>query len=360
MISFCIIGKNEEAILEQCLLALVPYGYEIVFVDTGSTDRTKEIARKYTDKVYDFVWKNDFSAARNFSISKANGEFVLPIDCDEIVVEFDKVKTEQLIKLYPDKVGRLLIVDDFSRKVDSNSEISDNYASNVRVSRLFSKNKFHYEGRIHEQVVSIDGGDISTYNIPLRMLHSGYNGNEEVLRKKAERNRNLLLIEYEKNPDDPYILYQLGQTYFMEHDYEHALVYYDKMLAIDVNPRLEYVQNGVEAYGYSLVETKQYEKALGLIGVYDTFAVTADFVFLMGLIYMYNGMLEEAVGEFLKATKCKEVRVHGTNSFRAYYNIGVIYECVGMIDEACEYYKKAGDYVRARQRLSELKKESAE
>lgn len=355
MLSFCIIGKNEEAILERCLLALVPYGYEIIFVDTGSTDRTKEIALKYTDKVYDFEWIDDFSAARNYSISKASNEIVLPIDCDEIVVEFDKARTEQLIKMYPDKVGRLLRVDDFSRKVGNNEAIYDNFASNVRVSRLFSKSKFHYEGRIHEQVVPIDGGDISTYNIPLKMIHSGYNGDEAVIREKAERNRNLLLSEYEKNPDDPYILYQLGQTYYMEHDYENALVYYDKMLAIDVNPRLEYVQNGVEAYGYSLVETKQYEKALGLVGVYDTFAVTADFVFLMGLIYMHNGMLDEAVVQFLKATEYKEVKVHGTNSFRAFYNIGVIYECVGMLEEACEYYTKAGDFGLAKMRLNEIR-----
>ena len=84
MISFCIIGKNEEAIIEKCLVALVPYGYEIVYVDTGSSDRTKEIAHKYTDRIYDFEWINDFSAARNFAISKAGGDYILMIDCDSI------------------------------------------------------------------------------------------------------------------------------------------------------------------------------------------------------------------------------------------------------------------------------------
>ena len=352
MISFCIIGKNEEAIIEKCLVALVPYGYEIVYVDTGSSDRTKEIAHKYTDRIYDFEWINDFSAARNFAISKAGGDYILMIDCDEIVTEFDQAETERLIQQHPDAVGRLIRVDEFTRKT-SNQE-KEQFASNVRINRLFPKHDFHYVGRIHEQVERISDKEYSTYNIPLKMIHSGYDGNEETIRKKAERNRSLLEEEYRLHPDDPYILYQLGQTYYMEHKYELALEYYDKMLSIDIDPRLEYVQNGVESYGYCLIETKQFEKALGLVGVYDTFAHTSDFVFLMGLIYMNNGMLDEAVNEFLKATTKKNEKVHGTSGVRAYYNIGVIYECVGMLQEAREYYEKAGNYEPAKMRLSKI------
>ena len=67
-ISVCMITKNEEKKLERCLSSLAPYGFEIVIVDTGSTDRTKEIAAKYTDKIFHFEWINDFSAARNYSL----------------------------------------------------------------------------------------------------------------------------------------------------------------------------------------------------------------------------------------------------------------------------------------------------
>ena len=67
-ISVCIIAKNEESYIEKCLAALKPYDFEIILVDTGSTDRTKDIAARYADKVLDFVWINDFSAARNFSL----------------------------------------------------------------------------------------------------------------------------------------------------------------------------------------------------------------------------------------------------------------------------------------------------
>ncbi len=347
MISFCIIGKNEEKILDKCLSALVPYGYEIVFVDTGSTDGTREIARKYTDKVYDFPWINDFSAARNFSISKAENDYILPIDCDEIVTAFDKEETERLIAKYPESVGRLTRINEFSRGEDA-------FDANEPVSRLFSKKLYHYEGTIHEQIVRKDGAAAVYYRFPLTMVHSGYEGNLEIRRKKTRRNRELLLGELENCPDDTYVLYQIGKTYYMEQDYDSAVKYLGKALEYDMDPALEYVQNCVEAYGYCLINMKQYDTALGLSGVYQEFAVSSDFVFLMGLIYMYNGLLDEAVAEFLKATKMVNVKVQGTNSFRAYYNIGVIYECVGDTDNAAKYYSMAGDFAPAVERMRAL------
>ncbi len=347
MISFCIIGKNEEKILDKCLSALLPYGYEIIFVDTGSTDSTREIASKYTDKVYDFQWINDFSAARNFSISKATNEYILPIDCDEIVTSFDKGQTEKLIFANPDKVGRLLRINEFVR--DDNTVDSEE-----PVSRLFSKKLYHYEGSIHEQIVRFDKGEVFHYSFPLTMLHSGYEGDIDTRKKKTTRNRDLLEIELNNNPSDPYILYQLGKSYFMEAEYTKALEYFDKVLSLDVNPALEYVSNCVESYGYCLIYTKQYEAALGLEGVYEEFATSADFVFLMGLIYMNNGLLDEAVEQFFKATKMSYAKVQGVNSYRAYYNIGVIYECVGDIEDAKKYYVLAGDFSPAKDRLKNI------
>ena len=89
-ISVCIIGKNEEKFLDGCLSHLTKYDFEIVFVDTGSTDKTKEIAYKYTDCVYDFEWIKDFSAARNFAATKATKDWILCVDCDEFTVFIPK------------------------------------------------------------------------------------------------------------------------------------------------------------------------------------------------------------------------------------------------------------------------------
>lgn len=84
-VSLCMIVKNEEKILARCLDSLVGLMDEIIIVDTGSTDRTKEIAAQYTDKIYDFRWTDDFSAARNYSFSKATKEYIYSADADEVL-----------------------------------------------------------------------------------------------------------------------------------------------------------------------------------------------------------------------------------------------------------------------------------
>ncbi len=84
-ISLCMIVKNEEAVLSRCLDSIVDLMDEIIIVDTGSTDRTKKIAAKYTDKIYDFAWNSDFSAARNFSFSKAAMDYIYVADADEVL-----------------------------------------------------------------------------------------------------------------------------------------------------------------------------------------------------------------------------------------------------------------------------------
>ena len=86
-ISLCMIVKNEEAVLKRCLDSIADLMDEIIIVDTGSTDRTKEIAADYTSKIYDYRWANDFSAARNFSFSKATMEYIYAADADEVLDE---------------------------------------------------------------------------------------------------------------------------------------------------------------------------------------------------------------------------------------------------------------------------------
>ena len=95
-ISVCMIVKNEEKNLAACLDCLQGIADEIVIVDTGSTDATKEIAAKYTDKLYDFAWVDDFSAARNFAFSKATMDYIYSADADERLDEENRVKFLQL------------------------------------------------------------------------------------------------------------------------------------------------------------------------------------------------------------------------------------------------------------------------
>ncbi len=95
-VSLCMIVKNEENVLARCLDSIADLVDEIVIIDTGSTDKTKEIAAKYTSKVFDFTWIDDFAAARNFSFSKATKDYIYTADADEVLDETNRERFRQL------------------------------------------------------------------------------------------------------------------------------------------------------------------------------------------------------------------------------------------------------------------------
>lgn len=98
-ISLCMIVKNEEKVLARCLDSIYDLMDEIIIVDTGSTDQTREIAKKYTDKIYDFTWTGSFADARNFSFSKAECEYIYTADADEVLDEKNHEKFKALKKI---------------------------------------------------------------------------------------------------------------------------------------------------------------------------------------------------------------------------------------------------------------------
>ena len=353
-ISVCIIAKNEETAIGKCLKPLRAYDWEIIVVDTGSTDRTKEIASAYADKVLDYTWCNDFSAARNYSIKQATHDMILVIDCDEYLTAFDMDATLKLMQEHPYAVGLL------SRQNHYQMNGTDSVYTD-QVERLFSRKYYHYEGIIHEQVRPISGSDEdlaacrdTTYLLPLTVDHSGYNGSEEALYDKAMRNITLLKKDLETKPDDPYTYFQIGQAYNMIHDDGNACLYYGKGLSYDVDPSAEYVQMMVIGYGYALLHLNRAEEAMGLSGVYDAFAVSADFLDLMGLIYLRNGQYMQALLEFVKALSCPTAHVEGANTFIPSYNIGLINEMMGDKEAALMHYRKCGDFPMALDRIKEL------
>lgn len=95
-VSLCMIVRNEEDVLGRCLESVKDIVDEIIIVDTGSTDRTKEIAGRFTNAVYDFPWIDDFSAARNFSFSKATMDYQMWLDADDVIEDEDRKKFQQM------------------------------------------------------------------------------------------------------------------------------------------------------------------------------------------------------------------------------------------------------------------------
>lgn len=349
-ISVCIISKNEEKNIDKCLAPLMPYGFEIIFVDTGSTDRTKELAAKYTDKIYDFEWVNDFSAARNFSLKKASHNYVLVLDCDEFLTELDIEGVYSAIEEHPRGVGLL-----YRKSYYETDGMPTCYPD--RVERLFHKRYYQYRFTIHEQVADINTGSTyyDRYDIPLVVDHVGYCGGEAAMREKAERNNALLLKEIEKHPNDPYFYFQVGQSFNSISDYENAYIYYKQAFALPLNAEELWVQVMATAFINSMTQTGRAQEALEIFEpIYDHFAKDANFFCSMGVIYLNTNQPLKAMMEFVKAVQCPVASEEGANTYIPYYNMGIVNEMLNNLPSAVTFYKKAGDYPLARQRLMEL------
>jgi hypothetical protein len=349
-ISVCIIAKNEEARIEKCLSSLKPLDFEIVVVDTGSTDRTKEIARRYTDKVLDFAWCDDFSAARNFSLRAASNNWIFMIDCDEWVKEIDVEELLYFRKHLSDSAGSV------SREnlVTENGVLTLNNTDYTE--RFFDRRLYHYTGIIHEQLTPIRGREISSYLLQTTLLHTGYDMTGEERIAKNKRNYTLLLKQLEEDPDNPYLYYQLGKTCEIIEDFTNACEYYSQGLEYDLDPELAYVQAMVVSYGNALLRTGQADVALGFEGIYDEFATLADFVYLMGNIYKANGMYEQSLAQYQKAVTIPLCRQNGANSFLPVYQTGEIFEQSGDLETAQKCYLQCGDFPPARKRLEAIQK----
>ena len=344
-ISLCMIAKNEEVFIGTALKSAnaVLQPDDMVVVDTGSMDKTKKIALENGARVFDFKWCDDFSAARNFAADKAKYDWILILDADDEVVEADTGMLKNFIQ--NDQAVGMVETFDLVDKIKR------------RGAQVYNRRIYSYEGRIHEQLRPLDGSSpLIAVNLNISTVHHGYLPEFNKVMGKLVRNSQILERELIKRPDDPYLLYQLGKSYFCnDRDIYKACEYFEKALSAGADVNVKYTYNLIECYGYTLIDTGQYEKALKLR---DTFAPhfsnNTQFRFLSAHIYQNNGMLQEAVESYESCIGADTDDQKGINSFLSYYNIGVILECVGMIEDAVQMYKNCGDYEPARLRLNEL------
>ena len=346
-ISVCIITKNESANLEKCLAAIRPYPFEIVVVDTGSSDNSKEIAGKYADKILDFEWCDDFSAARAFSISKASHNMILVIDTDEFITEINLEEMYRLIDENPKSIGLIKRLDYFESAGMRRAQI-------FRADRLFNRKYYHYSNRIHECLFANDNITYQTYESPVTIDHVGYLGTQEELNAKSMRDIKLLLRTAEEDSDNPYIYFQIGQSYLMMRDEVNSLQYFQ--MAMDRNPPLdsEYTRILVKNYGETLLTANRNEEALSLLSYYDAYQNNADYLCLIGTIYMQLNQPLKAIPEFIKALTAPESdSLDAQNKIPSFY-IGHIYQCFGQIEIAKSHFEKCGDYPPALERLKNL------
>jgi glycosyltransferase involved in cell wall biosynthesis len=171
------IVKNEEKHLQTCLDSVIGVFDEIIIVDTGSSDDTKKIAEKYTDKIYDFEWVDDFSAARNFAFSKANSEYIMWLDADDILPE--KTRTE-LIK-YKEEITKNI---DVVRMPYHTGFFDSKPTFTFSRERIIKNCEFAvWKGFIHETIAMF--GKIVDFNYAVEHHKQG----------SGDKNRNIMLYE---------------------------------------------------------------------------------------------------------------------------------------------------------------------
>jgi glycosyltransferase involved in cell wall biosynthesis len=229
-LSLCMIVKNEQSQLGRCLRSIRPWVDEIVVVDTGSDDATKDIAKGFGAKIYDFQWCDDFAAARNYSLDQATGDWVLFLDADEELAPGSGPLLRQAIA-HPNVEGFLCRIICLFGPQDRLS------GNTVSVLRLFHhRPEYRFVGRVHEQIVDAilkEKNNQKLGFIPITIIHYGYFPEIRQLKNKDERNLKLLLKQLEENGPNPVIYFYIGNEYFAVKKDALALEYLLKAEAIN-------------------------------------------------------------------------------------------------------------------------------
>ena len=264
-ISLCMIVKDEESVLARCLESAKGHVDEIVIVDTGSTDRSMEIARDFGATVLEHPWGNDFAAARNVAIEAATGDWILSLDADEVLTPLAGRDIKKVAKKNK-FVGAYLPLRD---------EQDDGKVTVSLMFRFFrNRPEIRWKYRLHEQVlpaalelVRAEGRRLA--QVEGEILHDGYR--EEVMEAKGKNERNLRLFELQlkDTPDDLYVLYKYAD-FLRRFDgrKEEALKPlahgYDILKDLDPERRKEYTFTGELCAIYALELFKQDENDRGL------------------------------------------------------------------------------------------------
>ena len=326
-ISVCIIAKNEEKYIEECLKRLQPYGFEIVVTDTGSQDRTKEIAHQYAARVLDYTWTDDFSAARNFCADHASNDWIIVLDCDEYVSDADLNTLGLFMEKVPDYTGVLRLKNLVNKEDGTQGYSVDD------VIRMYDRRLYHYENPVHEQICPIDtkrrNEQMKTFLVPMEVIHHGYAISAEEMEKKQKRNLAILYQALDKNPEDAYLCFQIGQSEFILHHYEKAVTYYER--GMELAPPLDapYMQIMIMSLARAYIELDKRHEALELMNQYEKYYRTAKYTFTHASVYMDNAQPLKALLLYVKTTMLPDVDTLGEGLTNCYGNIIALYRDMG-------------------------------
>lgn len=358
-LSACLIARDEAEDLPRCLQSLQGIADEIVLVDTGSGDRTPEIARSFGARVVDFPWTGSFSEARNASIDAATGDWILAIDPDEEINPGDRDKIRPLLEKPGADAYLFLVVSYVGSTPGKDTEIT----CSIRLWR--NRPEYRYTGSIHEQWAEELFGTPREPRIVatgLSVLHYGYLDSRISAKDKKARNMRILQDEARKRPRDNYLRYNIGIEYFRAGRYRKALSEFKKAWK-GLNPGSMWSSALSKMTALALMNLGDFagaqrylEKGLSL---YPDFT---DLVYLKGLLHTHLGQYPLAVEAFQRCIAMGPAPVPpyaadtGLGGFKAHFALGQVYEAIGNRSEAArsyfESYKANTGHLQALYRLA--------
>jgi len=338
-VTLCMIVRNEERVLGECLKSAAPFFKQMVVVDTGSTDRTREIAAECGAELYDYPWTDSFSDARNESLKHASGRWIFWLDADD-TLPWNSGETilEAAINALPNVHGFIVPV----------QFVEDGPGAGTRVDhvKLFRNlPQLAFEGRIHEQILGtlrLHGGEIA--RLDAVVLHSGYDTSTVGQAKKRTRDEKLLKLDLEERPNHPFVLFNLGMTSHYTGHHEEAVHWLEKCLEAS-SPGESHVRKAYALLGVSRRNLGEMERAK------ETFSRGLEVVgndpeihFQAGLLFTNMGMLEEALEHYLSIEQdsrhFSSIDI-GILGHKRLFNLGVIAMQLGDYPQAKQWWLQA-------------------
>ncbi|MCI8517555.1 MAG: glycosyltransferase [Hungatella sp.] len=311
-ISQCMIVKNEEKNIERALSWGRPVMWEQIVVDTGSTDRTAEIARQMGAKVYEFPWNDDFAAAKNYAIERCKGDWIAMLDADEYMQPEDRDKLPELMAQADQRQLDVLSADLQQVREDGTS-----FSSSTLVRFFRNVPELRYRRRIHEQLEAVTGRELRWGDAvaELAVFHTGYQKAVLKDKKKNERNKKLILAELKDHPDDHEMMGYMGDEYLSDEDRVKAAVWYGR--AVEHMPeRLGNYDSRSAATlaNYLMILTESED--LGWRELYETavekMPMEADFDYIAGRFFASQGQADQAVSHLEAALE--KLETYGRNN----------------------------------------------
>ncbi len=321
-LALCMIVKNEEAFLDQCLESVKGIVDEIVIVDTGSTDRTVEIAEKHHAKIYHHAWQNSFSEARNYALQFVTSEWVLQLDADEVLEREDAALLKKT----------LAVSDNFtSICVPILNYLPDGVVSKFYYRRFYKKEFAHYEGRVHNQIVVSGEAVIKE----IRLYHFGYDLSPEKMAAKHKRTLGLILKQLEDEPNSIFYRFNLVRTLRNMGDYDQAIKEGLAALALpNVQDRVGYYLMLINDTSQSMLLSNRPSEALELCKLaLEKDPLNIDILFGMGGSYVALENYEQAIDYYKKWVQAKKqtngMPVDVAISIDTWSMDGLVYENMG-------------------------------